>query len=228
MAAGLLRFGEKELLREARALQESLRRYLPGALASSLARGKVESGEREVSILFADLRSYTALSQGLPAEQIFAAVSRYAAIVSEAVSRHGGTVVEFAGDGMMAVFGAPDPLPDKERAAALSALEIAREVEARELFPGAASAPERAVGIGVATGVAFVGTIHSVDRDIWSAIGNTTNLAARLQSLTRDLDVWIAVDEPTWRRAGAPCRHFHHHPQLPLRGLPTPHDIFTL
>jgi class 3 adenylate cyclase len=227
MASGLARFGEKELLREARALQESLRRYVPGALASSLARGRVESGEREVSVLFADLRSYTALSQGLAAEEVFAVVGRYAAIVSEAVSRHGGSVVEFAGDGMMAVFGAPEPLASKEHAAVLTALEIAREVASLELFPGARPAGP-AVGIGVATGPAFVGTIHSVDRDIWSAIGHTTNLAARLQSLTRDLGVWIALDAPTWQRAGPPCAHFNPHPQHPLRGLRTPHDIYTV
>jgi class 3 adenylate cyclase len=229
MAGSVMRFDEKEVLREARAVQERLRRYVPSALASSLARGAgAPSGEREVTVLFADLRSYTALSQGLPADQVFASVSRYAAIVSNAVAGRGGTVVEFAGDGLMAVFGAPDPLPDKERAAVLAALEIAREVASLSLFPGAPRSQSPPVGIGVATGEAYVGTIHAVDRDLWSAIGNTTNLAARLQSLTRDLDAWIALDDVTWRRAGDPCRHFTHHPQLPLRGLRTPHDVHTL
>jgi class 3 adenylate cyclase len=159
---------------------------------------------------------------------VFASVSRYAAIVSDAVARRGGTVVEFAGDGLMAVFGAPDALPDKERAAVLAALEIVREVASLSLFPGAPASQGPPLGIGVATGEAYVGTIHAVDRDLWSAIGNTTNLAARLQSLTRDLGAWIALDDPTWRRAGDPCRHFTSYPNLPLRGLRTPHDIHVL
>jgi class 3 adenylate cyclase len=229
MAGSVMRFDEKAVLREARALQERLRRYVPSALASSLAKGAgAPSGEREVTILFADLRSYTALSQGLPAEEVFASVSRYAAIVSDAVARRGGTVVEFAGDGLMAVFGAPDALPHKERAAVLAALEIVREVASLSLFPGAPASQGPPLGIGVATGEAYVGTIHAVDRDLWSAIGNTTNLAARLQSLTRDLGAWIALDDPTWRRAGDPCRHFTPHPNLPIRGLRTPHDIHVL
>jgi class 3 adenylate cyclase len=227
--AGLSRLGEKELLQEARALQERLRRYVPASLASELARGRaLESGEREVTVLFADLRSYTSLSQGRLPEEIFAAVSRYAALVSECVVRHAGTVVEYAGDGLMAVFGAPEPLPGKERAAVTAALEIARVLADLELFPGGERGGATAVGIGVATGEAYVGTIQSVDHNFWSAIGHTTNLAARLQSLTRDLDAWVAVDEATWRGAGEAARAFERRPRVAIRGLAEPCDVFVL
>ena len=123
LASSLARIGETELAREARAREERLARYVPAAFASELARGAPEPGEREVSVLFADLRAYSRSAQGRAPEEVFAALSRYTQIVTGPVVGHGGTVVEFAGDGIMAVFGAPEPLPAKERAAVLAALE---------------------------------------------------------------------------------------------------------
>jgi adenylate cyclase len=109
----------------------------------------------------------------------------------------GGSVVEFNGDGMMAVFGAPAALERKESAA----VDAAREVV------GSMSG-ELSVGIGIATGLACVGSIRAAERWIWSAVGNTTNLAARLQALTRSLEASIAIDELTYARAGRVCTDF--------------------
>jgi class 3 adenylate cyclase len=222
LAASLARLGEKELLREARVREERLARYVPAAFASELSRGPApEAGEREVTVLFADLRSYSRSAHGRSPEDVFAAVSRYTHIVTGPVVRHGGTVVEFAGDGIMAVFGAPELLPEKERAAVEAALEIVAEMRTTELFPGAPPGNAPALGIGIATGLAFVGTIHSFDRDIWSAIGSTTNLASRLQSLTRDLDAWIAIDSQTRLRAASVAHTFIENPAITIRGLPS-------
>ena len=77
---------------------------------------ELEATTREVSVLFVDLRGYTALSESREAEEIFAAINRYTEVVSSCVRDHGGTVVEFNGDGMMAVFGAPRPMKQKESA----------------------------------------------------------------------------------------------------------------
>jgi hypothetical protein len=103
---------------------------------------------------------------------------------------------------MMAVFGAPDPLADKERRALAAARRIVAEVGALRSPALGVAGGRLAVGVGLATGAAYVGAIRSVDRHIWSAIGNTTNLAARLQALTRDLGARIVIDcGPTTRRA---------------------------
>jgi class 3 adenylate cyclase len=229
LATSLARLGEKELLREARVREERLSRYVPAAFASELSRGPApDAGEREVTVLFADLRSYSRSAHGRAPEEVFAAVSRYTQIVTGPVVRHGGTVVEFAGDGIMAVFGAPDPLAEKERAAVLAALEIVESMRGVELFPGAARDEAPPMGIGIATGLAFVGTIHSFDRDIWSAIGSTTNLASRLQSLTRDLDAWIAIDDASRERAGDAAAPFHPRSRMAIRGLPERLTIWSL
>jgi adenylate cyclase len=84
-----------------------------------------------------------------------------------------------------------------------------------------------AVGVGVATGSAFVGSIQAVDRMIWTALGNTTNLAARLQGLTRDLDAAMVIDLATWRAAGEPPE-FERREQVAIRGRSQREDLYVL
>jgi adenylate cyclase len=84
------------------------------------------------------------------------------------------------------------------------------------------------VGVGIATGRAFVGNIHAVDRLIWTAIGDTTNLAARLQSLTRDLAAAIVIDARTWAAAGNVAADFEGHERTPIRGRRQPEDVYVL
>ena len=214
----LLKLDDEVVLREARALQQSLRRYVPGAVAEEIAGGReLDSAEREVTVLFVDLRGYTSLAEQRGAEEIFSTLNEYTETVSRLVRERGGTVVEFHGDGLMAVFGAPRPLEAKERAA----VEAARDVLG-------ALAGRLEVGIGVATGLAFVGNLRAADRLIWSAIGNTTNLAARLQSLTRELGAAIAIDAATEARAGYVCADFDPHPQLAIRGRSERQDVWAL
>lgn len=105
----------------------------------------------------------------------------------------------------------------KERAA----VEAARDILAAmaELpAPDGGVGTALAVGVGIATGPAFVGNIQSADRFIWTVIGNTTNLAARLQGLTREMEAAVAIDDTTFRRAGRPCADFVHHSDLAIRG----------
>jgi class 3 adenylate cyclase len=220
----LARFGEADLRRAAQAQEERLRRWVPSAVAEQLARGReLAAGERDVTMLFVDVRGYTGLADGRAAGEVFSAIDRYTATASGVVSAHGGTLVQFAGDGLMAVFGAPEPLPDKEARALAAAREIPLRVA--QLAVELVGPAGLRVGVGVATGSAYVGPIRSADRQIWTVIGSTTNLAARLQQLTRELGVEILVDEATWRRAGrpAPIRAL---PATPIRGLREPRDLF--
>jgi class 3 adenylate cyclase len=228
VSASIARFGGEALLAEARTLQERLRQYVPASIAARLAQGRSpEAGERIVSVLFADLRGYTSLAEGRRAEEIFATVSHYTETVTRAVAANGGTVVEFNGDGMMAVFGAPDPLPSKERSALRAARQIVDEVGALA-WPGTDGGGRLEVGVGIATGPAYVGAIRSVDRYIWSAIGNTTNLAARLQMLTRELGAPIVVDAATREAAGDAAQDLSLHADTAIRGLRETRDLYAL
>jgi class 3 adenylate cyclase len=221
----LQRFDQEETIRVGREMQESLRRYVPGAVAEQLATGaELASGEREVSVLFVDIRGYTSFAESRRAEEIFSTVNRYTETVSQIVQEHAGSVVEFNGDGMMAVFGAPRQLAHKE----LAAVEAGRRiVEAVGALPVEGAEP-LVVGVGIATGSAFVGNIQAVDRMIWSAIGNTTNLAARLQSLTRELNASVVIDSATWERALSAASDFEKKPAVEIRGRRDTQDVYAL
>jgi class 3 adenylate cyclase len=220
----LQRFDQDAVIQAGREMQESLRRYVPGAVAEQLASGsELASGEREVTVLFVDIRGYTGFAESRRAEEIFSTVNRYTETVSQIVQRHGGSVVEFNGDGMMAVFGAPRELAHKEHAAVEAGREIVAAVGALRV-----DGAQLSVGVGIATGEAFVGNIRAVDRMIWSAIGNTTNLAARLQGLTRELDAAVVVDGATWQRAQAAAADFEKRPAVPIRGRRETQDVYAL
>jgi len=225
LSGELERFDQAEVIREAREMQETLRRYVPGALADELTKGRApEVGRREVSVLFVDIRGYSTYAESRSASEIFSTVNRYTRCVSEIVIAHGGSVVEFNGDGMMAIFGAPHAMAWKERAATEAGREIVRSVAALSLEGGGLIA----VGVGVATGEAFVGNIQAADRLIWSAIGNTTNLAARLQTMTRELDAAMVIDAVTFGRAGEAAPGFRKHAAATIAGRRKTEDIYAL
>jgi adenylate cyclase len=252
----LLSLDATAVTEQARAMQEALRRYVPGAVAERLASGKdVEAGEREVTVLFVDIRGYTGFSEAREAEEIFHTVNRYTEMVSQLVRARGGTVVEFHGDGLLAVFGAPDEMPMKERAAVQVGCEIIAGMAAMAALPASAASPSASsvlnvaarseptasgrpkqtpaaglsVGVGIGTGPAFVGNIQSSDRVIWTVIGDTVNLAARLQSMTRELDAAVAIDDTTFRRAGREtCAAFVRHADLAIRGRAKPETVHAL
>jgi adenylate cyclase len=211
-----------------RALDE-VRRFAPQTLLSHLERGQeIEAGERHVSVLFADLRDYTAFTDSVRSRDVFAMLSRYAEALADVIQECGGEIVEFAGDGVMAVFGAPRELPSKERAAVGAARRICR------IVAQLSNSEPRIVGrslhpvVGIATGEAFVGGIRAGSRTFWSAVGSITNLAARLQHLTRELDSAIAIDETTWRAAGPVAADLVRRPGVFIRGHGRPEDVFVL
>jgi adenylate cyclase len=224
----LLSLDAAAVAEQAQVAQAALRRYVPGAVAERVASGReMESGEREVTVLFVDIRGYTGFSEAREAAEIFHTVNAYTETVSRLVQAHGGAVVEFHGDGMLAVFGALEVVPHKERDAVEAARAIPAAIATLPASNGGVG-PSLSVGVGIATGMAFVGNIQSSDRFIWTVIGNTTNLAARLQSLTRELDAVVAIDDTTFGRAGSACADFICRCDVPIRGRSQPVTVHAL
>jgi class 3 adenylate cyclase len=224
LGSELLRFDQQQTLAASRDLQQRFRRYVPGTLAERLDRGgALDLGEIEVSVLFVDIRGYSHFAESLRPEEIFTVVNAYTELVSAVVRRHGGTVVEFNGDGMMAVFGAPDPMSEKEAAAVAAGCRIVTDLPS---LPGARGS--LSAGVGIATGKAFVGNVQAVDRMIWTALGNTTNLASRLQQLTRELPAAVVIDRPTFEHAGREAAAFLPYIGAPIRGRDEREDLYLL
>ena len=116
----------------------------------------------------------------------------------------------------------------KERAAVEAACEIVGAVAALPVSDSNGASAKLEVGVGIATGEAFVGNIKAVDRMIWSAIGNTTNLAARLQSLTREMGAALVIDHTTWERAQPTAAGFQKRRDVPIRGRRSTQDLYVL
>jgi class 3 adenylate cyclase/tetratricopeptide (TPR) repeat protein len=157
--------------------------YTPRHLAERILRTRTAlEGERKlVTVLFADVHGSTSIAERLGPEEMHGLMDRCFALLLDPVHRYEGTVNQFTGDGIMAVFGAPIALEDAPRRAVLAALEIQRALE-----PLREEMRSRAIDfrmrIGIHSGVVVVGTIGNDLRMDYTAVGDTTHLAARLQS----------------------------------------------
>lgn len=228
VSSELLRFDAVLILRRERHMSEALRRYVPQPVVAHLTRGQaIEGGERDVSVLFVDLRGYTTYSETQTAGAVFSMVNRYTEAVSAVIQRRGGTVVEFLGDGLMAVFGAPEAMPEHARISVEAACEVVDAVRGLALGAGTGAAPI-AVGVGIASGLAFVGNIRTSDRFVYTAVGDVVNLASRIQGLTRELHAAVAIDARTHGRAGDTAARFRRHARVPIRGRVEPVDVYAL
>jgi len=173
---------------ELAAAHDLIRRYAPAAVAERLEHGDDTVGtaqRRRVTIFFADVVGFTTLADRLDPEALAEIMNDYLGSVAEIVERHGGTLNEFAGDGVMAIFGAPDEMEPVDEVT--SALAAARELQAslpewsRSWYPLGIDQDLQA-RIGINTGVVSVGTFGSAVRATYTGIGLQTNIAARIQS----------------------------------------------
>lgn len=200
--AGWLR-GYREERRSREAAIRELSRFVDPCVVSELvARGGLaHRGEsREVSVLFCDIRGFTAVSESRKPQEVVELLNGYFSRQVEVVFRHGGTLDKFIGDAFMACWGAPSEDPDHARHAVAAALELADEIAAFRAELGARE-DDFDAGIGVHSGTAVVGRIGSPQRREYTAIGDTVNLANRIEGLTRGV-ARILVSDETVRRCG--------------------------
>ena len=175
------------LQREAQA-REKYERFLPQQLVDDVMLDptkEVKPGGRRqtVTVLFADLRGFTTLSEAHPPEVVVDLLNRFFTLMSEVIFRHGGTLDKYIGDGVMALFGAPYSTERDAVKAVRAAVEMQRFIVTFNEELAAAALPTIGLGIGVSTGPAIVGFIGSETRLDYTAIGDTVNIAARLEHL---------------------------------------------
>lgn len=205
-------------LREKQRLRETFGLHVGEAAAEQiLARDPGLGGQQlEVTALFCDIRGFTAMSAGRPPAEIVGKLNTFLGIMVDIVEfRHGGMINKFLGDGFMALFGVSGQGSDH----ALAAVTAAREMVSADVAFD--------MGIGIHTGPAVVGNIGSPHRLEYTAIGSTINLAARLEGLTKVLEVPVLLSRETQK--GLPSTialralGFH-----PVRGATEPMELFTL
>ncbi len=182
--------------------QSALARYTSPEIADYVMTapdGTKQGGQEcEVSILMSDLRGFTAMSTHLSPTELITGLNHYFESMSAVIRRFGGTIVEFLGDGIFVVFGAPTDLPGHASAAVSCAVEMQNRMEDVNAWNREKGFPELAMGIGVSSGVCVVGNIGSGSKMKYGCMGETVNLAGRMESFC--IGGQIHISEETRRR----------------------------
>src|SRR5467141_1899059 len=173
--------------------------YTPPHLAEKIltSRSALEGERKQVTVLFCDLAHSTPLAERLGPEAMHTLFNRFFALALDAVHRYEGTINQFLGDGFMALFGAPIAHEDHARRAVLAALTLQRSLQDHHAELGEPYGVTCTFRMGLNTGLVVVGSIGNNLRMDYSAIGDTTNLAARLQQLAEPGT--ILVSDALWR-----------------------------
>ena len=190
--------------REKRQIKKAFKMYLNDALVEQLAEShdglRLGGVEKELTVLFSDIRSFTSISEGMTPEQLVSLMNTYLSLMTRTIMDENGTVDKYIGDAIMAIYGAPVFSENHPEQAARAALKMMRDLEnVRDDWAGRGY-PEINIGIGINTGRMVVGNMGSEDRFDYTVMGDSVNLASRLEGLTKAYGADIIISEFTEKK----------------------------
>lgn len=200
-------------------VKELFGRYVATQVSERILKGEVNLGgeSRRVTILFSDIRNFTTMAEQMTPEQVVSFLNDYFSEMVEAVFSQGGILDKFIGDGMMAVFGSMEDMPDHPRRAVLSALRMKAMLGKINGERGVVGKPAIAIGIGIHTADVIVGNIGTRKRLEYTVVGDGVNTCSRVESLNKELGTTILITQTTYEmlRDEFVCREL---PDQELRG----------
>jgi adenylate cyclase len=212
-------------------VRDLLGKVVSPAIATELLRKQVTLGgeQREVTVVFSDLRNFTAMSEPLAPEETLGILNHYFSRMAAIVEKHGGVVDKYVGDGLMALFGAPVAHPDDADRALRATLEMSEAVDDLNRQWQQRGLPRIDVGIGINTAVVVAGNMGSEKRLNYTVIGDGVNLASRLEALTKTLEYDARIIISSATRAKAKGKYQTRRlGEVAVKGKQIPTEIFAL
>ena len=207
----------------------NLQRYLAPGLVEQLIEGNaeldMEGATRQCTIVFADLRGFTAMSEWLPSKEVFATLNAYFQRMVDVVHAHQGSVDKFIGDAIMAVWGIPEFRDDDAANAVLAAVKMQQELVHFNLEREAQGKPSLQMGIGVHSGPVLAGNLGAMQRMEYTVIGDTVNVASRIERLTGPGQILVSEATMSWIR---PLVEAAEQPPVRVKGKREPVKTFEV
>jgi class 3 adenylate cyclase len=222
----LARAYEERHLRTTRALEHlqlAFSRFAPGKVVDQIAHAglAVTAEHRDVTVLFADLRGFTSMSEDLDPEVLVGILNGYFARMSGAISSNNGHVSKFIGDGILACFGALGHNPWQTDDAVRAALAMRAAMADYNAELAARGLPALHLSVGIHYGRVVAGVVGSEELVEFTVIGRTVNLAARVEGLTRTFDVDVLVTDAVRERV-SPSFRLREMAPVPVKGIAAP------
>jgi class 3 adenylate cyclase len=188
---------EKKRLRDQQ--RELISKFATKEVAEDLLTSGFSLGGRhlEASAMFCDIRSFTTIAEAQDPEETIELLNDYYTLMMDAINGEGGIVNQMVGDGLMAIFGAPVPRDDHRQAAVLAARQMIDMIRLFNEERAVREAVQIQIGVGVATGQVIAGYTGTHHRATYTCVGDTVNVAARLESHTKEVGRPILIDERT-------------------------------
>jgi len=179
--------------------RELVKKFATAEVAEDLNESGFSLGGKyiDATVMFSDIRGFTTISESQPPQDTIELLNTYYTLMFEAISGHGGVVNQMVGDGLMAIFGAPLPLVNKEEQAVRAAKEMIEMIQLFNLDQAAQGKVPIKIGIGIATGAVIAGYTGTMRRATYTCVGDTVNNAARLEAHTKLAGKPILIDDIT-------------------------------
>jgi class 3 adenylate cyclase len=215
--------------RERDFLNETFGKYVSKAVRDEILSGRVTlSGElKEVTVMFADLRDFTKLVESTPPREVVTIINTYFKSMTEAINAHHGLVLQFIGDEIEAVFGAPIALEKHQQWAVDAALEMRTRLSQVNLKLANQGFPTLRHGIGLHTGKVVAANIGSAQRLSYALVGETVNIASRIQELNKKFDTDILISHAV-KQGLDRCVDLTPLPPAPVKGILEPLNLFSI